>query len=284
MEIRVASEASPDRLTNEDFALVLPGLAGVFDGASVPVGLDSGCVHGPGWYVQHLSTRLAAAYVRAPEAPLQQHLAEAIDRVRHDHGGRCDLSHRGTPAGTVCLVKETRDRLEYLVLCDSPLVVDRGDVVQVVTDERFARAVADVRAVALAGQAAIGSQDHVERVRVAVRRRLAMANQPDGYWIAAANPEAAYQAVTGTLPLTGYNAVRRAALLTDGASCAVERYDLLDWPGLLDLLTERGPQELINRVRAVERVDSDGRKRPRYKRHDDATAILCLFCQEQQHE
>jgi hypothetical protein len=106
----------------------------------------------------------------------------------------------------------------------------------------------------------------------------------DGYWIAAANPDAAYQAVTGAFPLTGSNAVRRAALLTDGASCAVEQYDLLDWPGLLDLLTEHGPQELINRVRAVERVDSDGHTRPRYKRHDDATAILCLFSQERQHD
>jgi hypothetical protein len=284
MEIRVASEASPDRLTNEDFALALPGLAGVFDGASVPVGLDSGCVHGPAWYVQHLSTRLAAAYVQAPEAPLQQHLAEAIDRVRHDHGGRCDLSHPGTPASTVCLVREGHHQLEYLVLCDSPLVVDRGAEVQVVTDERFARAVADVRAVALAGRAALGSPDHAERVRFAASQRVTLANQPGGYWIAAANPEAAYQAVTGTLPLTGSNAVRRVAVLTDGASCAVERYDLLGWPGLLDLLTEHGPQELINRVRAVERVDSDGHLRPRYKRHDDATAILCLFSQERQHD
>jgi hypothetical protein len=156
--------------------------------------------------------------------------------------------------------------------------------VQVVTDERFARAVADLRAVALAGQAAVGSQEHVERVRFAVSQRLAMANQPGGYWIAAANPEAAYRAVTGTLPLTGFNAVRRAALLTDGASCAVERYDLLGWPGLLDLLTEHGPQKLINRVRAVERADRDGHTRPRYKRHDDATAILCLFCRERRHD
>jgi hypothetical protein len=56
-----------------------------------------------------------------------------------------------------------------------------------------------------------------------------------------------------------------------------------DWHGLLDVLTERGPQELIDRVRAVERTDSDGHRRPRYKRHDDATAVLCLFYQEQSH-
>jgi hypothetical protein len=284
MEIRVASEPSPDRMINEDFAVAVPGLAGVFDGVSVPVGLDSGCVHGPAWYVRQLAARLAAAYVRAREPPLTQHLAEAIEEVRHEHDGRCDLGHPGTPACTVGLLKEAGDRLEYLVLCDSPLVFDRRDEVQVITDDRFARAIGDVRAVALTGQAAIGSEEHAERVRYAVMQRRAMTNQADGYWIAAANPEAAYKAITGTLPLTGPNRVRRAALLTDGAACAVEPYHLLDWHGLLDVLTERGPQELISRVRAVERADSDGHGRPRYKRHDDATAVVCLFAQEQRHE
>jgi hypothetical protein len=271
-------------MINEDFAIAVPGLAGVFDGASLPVGLDSGCMHGPAWYVRQLAARLTAAYVRAREAPLTQHLAEAIEQVRRDHDGRCDLDHPGTPASTVCLLKEVGDRLEYLVLCDSPLVVDRGGDVQVVTDDRFTRAVADVRATVLTGQAAIGSDEHAERVRYAVMQRRAMTNQANGYWIAAANPEAAYQAITGTLPLTGPDRVRRAALLTDGAACAVEQYQLFDWHGLLAVLTERGPQELISRVRAVERVDSDGRQRPRYKRHDDATAVLCLFAQEQRHE
>lgn len=158
--------------------------------------------------MRHLAAWLAAAYVGSREAPLTQHLAEAIENVRRDHGGRCDLDHPGTPARTVCLLKEAGDRLDYLVLCDSSLVVDRGDEVQVVTDERFTRAFADVRAVALTGQAAIGTPEHVERVRHAVAQTRTMTNRSDGYWIAAANSEAAYQAITGTLPLTGADRVR----------------------------------------------------------------------------
>ena len=99
----------------------------------------------------------------------------------------------------------------------------------------------------------------------------------DGYWIAVTDPAAAFNALTGEVPMYGPGRLRRALLLTDGASCAVEDYALFDWPGLLDLVTEAGPAELIRRVRIVERSDPDGVTHARYKRHDDATVAACLF-------
>ena len=65
--------------------------------------------------------------------------------------------------------------------------------------------------------------------------------------------------------------------MTDGASAAVEQFGLFDWDGLWDILTVDGPAELIRRVRVAEDADHDGSRRPRYKRHDDATAAICLF-------
>jgi hypothetical protein len=47
------------------------------------------------------------------------------------------------------------------------------------------------------------------------------------------------------------------------------------------VLTDHGPHELIRRVRAAEHADHDGHARPRYKRHDDAAAALCLFEEHQ---
>ena len=72
--------------------------------------------------------------------------------------------------------------------------------------------------------------------------------------------------MTGTLPLM----VRRAALLTDGASGAVEEFSLFGWPELLDLLTEQGPDELIRQVQA----EDGGRGRRRHKQYDDATVAF----------
>ncbi|MEV4533413.1 hypothetical protein AB0J82_06230 [Asanoa sp. NPDC049518] len=276
MEIRLASEPAPGH-QNEDIVFAVAGFVGVLDGVTATVGVDNGCIHGPAWYVRQLARHLVRVNVVAPRASLAQMLSEAIESLRHDHRGQCDLDHPSTPAATVTLLRRHQDRADYLVLCDSPLVIDRGSGAEVITDDRFKHAVATLRAKALAGGAAIGSDDHAQRVREAAVAKQQLVNQPDGYWIAASNPEAAQNAVIGSLALRGSDALRRAALLTDGASCIVEQFELLDWSQLLDTLTDDGPQELIRRVRAAETADSNGYARPRYKRHDDATAAICLF-------
>jgi hypothetical protein len=281
MQVCLASEAAPGRPANEDHGFAVEGLVGVLDGVSVPAGMDTGCHHGPAWYVQRLSDHLMVGYGREPDAPLDRLLAEAISAVRGDHGDGCDLDNPGTVASTVCLLRNAGSHVDYLVLADSPLVLDRGDDVQVVIDDRFEKAVAQLRPIPLTSEADIDSAKQAAHVRVRMAEKHKLTNQPHGYWIAAANPAAAYESVTGTAPLHGPDRVRRAALLTDGASAAVEQFKLLDWRALLDVLTNDGPHELIRRVRNAEHTDHDGHARPRYKRHDDATAALCLFEEDQ---
>ncbi|GHJ44086.1 hypothetical protein Cs7R123_14280 [Catellatospora sp. TT07R-123] len=275
MIVTTATEAAPGRPDNEDQVFQHGPVVGVLDGVTAP-DLPTGCVHGPAWYVRRLVTRLRESIDDASDAPLALLLEQAVIRVRGDHPG-CELDNPSTPAATVCLVRADAEHLDYLLLGDSPLVVDRGGRAEALTDDRFDTAYAPIRAEALRGDVPLGSAEHVARQRTAALRKRELTNTPGGYWIAAADPRAAANAVTGRLPLSGPDAVRRAALLTDGASCAVDTFGLFDWAGLLDLVTEQGPGELIRRVRAAETADRDGYDRPRHKRHDDATVALCRF-------
>ncbi|MEV4755638.1 hypothetical protein AB0J86_11080 [Micromonospora sp. NPDC049559] len=276
MRVWAASEPAPDRLENEDHLLQYGQLVGVLDGATVPEGFETGCVHGPAWYVRQLAARIGVAAARRPYAALAGNLAAAILAVRADHEGRCDLDHPGTPSSTVCLLRHDGDHVDYLVLCDSPLVVDRGDRVEVIADDRLETAMAELRQSALAVAGTGAGADPTIRFRRAVTLQRQQMNQTHGYWVAAANPDAAFHALTGSLPLGGADGVRRAALLTDGASCAVDQFGLFDWRGLLDLLGRDGPAELIRRVRVAEAGDG-GPGRRRHKRYDDATALFCDF-------
>ncbi|MCL7459341.1 hypothetical protein AB0I85_03335 [Micromonospora echinofusca] len=273
MRVRSASAPPPDRPVNEDFVFRFGPLAGVLDGATVPEGFDTGCVHGPSWYVRHLAARLGLAEAVRPTATLMSNLAAAILAVRADHGGECDLDHPGTPSSTVCLLRDGGDHLDYLVLCDSPLVLDAGGRISVVTDDRLDAAMGAVRATVAAVPA--GSADRLTRFRRAVGVQRERMNRTHGYWVAAADPDAAFHAVTGTLPLRGPGAVRRAALLSDGASALVEQFGLLDWAGLLDVATAEGPGALIDRVRTAERDHPDRLRR--HKPADDASVLLCEF-------
>lgn len=48
MRVRSASAPAPGRPVNEDLVFRFGPLVGVLDGATVPEGFDTGCVHGPG--------------------------------------------------------------------------------------------------------------------------------------------------------------------------------------------------------------------------------------------
>ncbi|WP_341717875.1 hypothetical protein QQG74_29315 [Micromonospora sp. FIMYZ51] len=272
MRVRSASAPPPGRTVNEDLVFRAGPLVGVLDGATVPDGFDIGCVHGPQWYVRHLAARLGLAEAARPAATLVSNLAAAILAVRADHGGQCDLDHPGTPSSTVCLLRDGGDQVDYLVLCDSPLVLETGDRVDVVSDDRLAVSTASLRATAAELPE---STDPETRFRYAVTVQRQWMNRTHGYWVAAADPDAAYHAVVGTVPLRGPDALRRAVLLTDGASAAVEEFGLFDWVGLLDLVTAEGPGALIDRVRAAERDHPDRRRR--HKPADDASAVYCEF-------
>ncbi|MCO5997406.1 hypothetical protein [Actinoallomurus rhizosphaericola] len=95
-----------------------------------------------------------------------------------------------------------------------------------------------------------------------------------GSGFAAADPRVAGRALTGSVPLPE---LRRAALLTDGATRLADAFGLADWPQTMTTLAGPGPAALIEQVREAERSDPDGRRWPRHKRHDDATVAYCEF-------
>lgn len=271
MRAVIVSEPGTSR-PNEDYAAVSAASAVVVDGAS-PFGSASGCVHGVAWYARRLGAALLAALDDAARRPLPDCLAEAIMGVAGLHEQTCDLDHPGTPSATVVAVRADGDLLDYLVLADSALVLDdAGPDPLVVTDDRQAIVGAELRHLMShpggSSELAAGARAYVEAL--AVHR-----NRPGGFWVASTDPDAAAEALTGTARLPDLRAV---ALLSDGATRLADRFGLLDWSSLCDLLaTPDGPAALVDRTRSAEDTDPLGGRWPRAKHHDDAT-VLWLPC------
>ena len=245
MQVTYATEAAPDSV-NEDYVVAGPSWIAVLDGATAPAGVDSGCVHDVPWLVRTLAVELAEVLVTQEES-LADSLAAAISATCAAHRGTCDLANPSSPSSTVSIVRLRGDVVEYLVLADSPVLVDVDGEVHAIVDDRL---------------------DHLPSYEVAAV--AACRNRPGGFWVASTDPAAAHQAVQGGFPAAQ---VRRAAVLSDGASRYVERFGMSDWPGLLDVLDAVGPVELVARVRAAESTSEQSRG----KRYDDATAALIRF-------
>ncbi|MFF3974896.1 hypothetical protein ACFYZ6_34280 [Streptomyces rubiginosohelvolus] len=271
MQVSMAS-AQGVGVVNEDTVHASPTGVVLLDGLSAPKDLPMGCIHGTPWFVRQLGTSLLNL-IGDNGVTLREALRAAISEVNDLHRGTCALDGDAVPASTVAMIREREDVLDYLVLSDNVLVLDLGDDgVRTVTDKRVERVAGEEMRAALQGPT--GTSEHAARVSALVTVQRRLRNRPGGYWVAATDPAAADEAITGTVDLTR---VRQAALLTDGASRLVDSFDALSWEQLLDLLGTEGPSALITRTREVELADPVGERWPRFKRSDDATAAHVRF-------
>jgi hypothetical protein len=270
----IATAAAYADKPNEDYAAASGTSAVLLDGATWPDGIESGCIHGVAWYSRQLGAALMAQLDDPAHVPLPDCLARAITHVNGLHEGTCDLSHDGVPSATVVAVRPHRSVLEYLVLADSTLVLDCGEPEPtVITDDREQHAGKHLRH--LMDPYPNGTPEHTQGLRAYIQAVSLLRNTAGGFWVANTDPEAAHQAVVGSVPLPELHGV---ALLTDGATRLVDRFDLMAWRETCDLLaTLGGPAELIRRVRAAENSDPRGERWPRGKAHDDATVVTCAF-------
>lgn len=272
MRVDIADEAMRAGRTSEDFVVATPEAFVLTDGSSSPAGMESGCEHGTAWYARRLGVHLLARLVDRPDRTVAQCLSDAIAETASLHGARCDLGHPNTPAAMVVAARCHGSALQYLVLGDSLLVLDRGGTYAVIGDNQPFPAGDRLRRLLHASVPGTPERQALHmRYALAVR---AARNTEHGPWIAAALPKAAERAETGAVPL---RELRGAAALTDGAARYVERYDQGGWPDAMRLMAAAGPSELIRRVRQLEAGDPDCTRWPRGKRSDDATALYAKF-------
>lgn len=264
---------------NEDAYLCLDDLIIVADGATAPPSLGSGCIHGPRWYARQLVAQAAAAYTISARPALDDVLSLAIRNTAASHAHTCDITHPGSPSATVVMLARSSDAMRWLVLGDATLVTQTtGWDAQVTSDQRLSNTSKAERAAVLTGDSADGG--HAERIAALSAAQRKHRNTPDGFWIAATDPDAAYHAYTGEQSVAS-GAGWRAALMTDGASAAIDTYGLTDWNGALDLLAKTGASHFLAMIRAAEAGDPDLKRYPRMKVSDDATVVYVTDSTEQ---
>ncbi|MFC4006142.1 integrase [Nonomuraea purpurea] len=243
MRVTMTSAAKRTDRANEDFTCAGPTTAVLIDGAGIP-GAESICRHGVAWYANRLGGSLLSLLSLVQDRSLSALLAEAIEQVSNDHRDTCDVANPISPSATVAIVRLSGGLLEYLVLGDSVLVLDRADDAPLVVSDP--REVIISRSYQPALEAVTAGSDEYHRL---LRDLRANRNQPGGFWLAKDDPRAADEAITGSCPISELNG---AVLLSNGASRIVDRFQLADWPEVMAILASSGPAEIIRRVRQAE--------------------------------
>jgi hypothetical protein len=250
-EIEVAEQAGVGADGNprptEDYVAVLDNAVLLLDGATSPnPDLPPG-----GWYANLLVRRLTDLLTTTPDADLGAILEQAIAEVADEHG----LTPGNAPSSTVAIVRWSEDRVDGLVLADSPIVAFGQSSPDVLADDRL---------VSLREKGKLRTGADVRSQR----------NADGGFWVAEADPAAAREAIRRSWPR---ESVTTMLLASDGVSIGVDEYRLFDWPEALEMALNHGTQSVLDAVRTAEKQDPDGERWPRAKRHDDQALVLLDF-------
>ncbi len=260
---------------NEDAFAAEREAAVVFDGAT---GLGEMLLPGPSdaaWIAQFGARRLMA-HMRdgdAPEDALRHALADAEKSY-------CGLRRRPPketyeiPFASMMFAAANGGGFEALWFGDcAALVLRPGEAVEIV-GEAFDKRAAEARRVkmlaeakGLAPAAGLSRAEYLPHLRAA-RNKV---NSASGDWLFSPDARAVdhvseqqVDAPAGTLVL----------LSTDGFLALASDYEAYDADGLIRTAQAKGLKALSGELRALEAGDAEGRRFPRLKKSDDATAVL----------
>lgn len=202
-----------------------------------------------------------------------EHAREELDREYRALCGQAGLVPKETPFACLALAQELNDQVEFLNMGDlSVLIRGRGGSV-----ERFGTSAVrelDRQALALLErEIADGPATHAGRVANVwpkIQANRALRNVLPGYEVLEPGVSC-----TGKLERSVFarSEVRSFLMLSDGFYRLVDTFHRYTDASLFDAVERRGLRELLRELRAIEDGDAECVRYPRFKRHDDATAL-----------
>jgi len=258
VQINTAQLPSPDR--SQDRVFITKHAAIVLDGATAFTLTEIDAAT----YADALGQAVADQLRAEKEVALSDAVAHAINKVAH----RFDLRAGTSPSSTIAILRARGALADLYVLGDSPIYYGTGDRVSELIDTRLIdlHLSESCRYRTRLREGTGYDAEHQALLKAMQERQRASRNTRGGYWIAEADPSAAYYGLA--LELTPRE-LSWAVLATDGITQPLMHAGQPDWP----TIAAQSPDQLADMLAIWhdwERTrDPSGYRFPRAKRHDD---------------
>lgn len=207
---------------------------------------------------------MLASLGRAPSPP------RVRSTLAGDRGSR--PSEPSPVAGSGASEGQRGQEIEFLWFGDCAAVVEQDGQVQIVGETLEKRQAEAARAKMVAQMANMSSASGVNRPQIEPLLRAARNRINSGRnWLFSPDVRAAGHVSRHRLPL------QKDALIliaSDGFLALVSDYEAYDMQALMAAAANKGLEALGGELRAIEDADPLGEKFPRFKKSDDATAVL----------
>ncbi len=270
----ISTPGNPEK-PNEDSLAHTEHMAAVFDGVTAITEPLMPGASDPAWLATFAARRLAAHSADGGD-PRDWIKSAAADA----HKSFTALRRRGPkeryeiPYASLMLTSVADDALHAAWFGDCVAIVRApagaihilGDAIE--SRERERAMIANFAAAEKTSPAAALAR---EDVRAKLRARRNRFNTAGGSWLFAPDPKCARHAQTDSAPLAPGALV---LLASDGFFSLVTEYERYTPATLIAACESKGLAALVAEARAIEADDPDGQKHPRFKKSDDATALL----------
>jgi serine/threonine protein phosphatase PrpC len=257
---------------NEDAFAHAPRFAAVIDGAT---GLGEQLMPGRSdahWLAQFAARRLVA-HARADEGHLRDWLRFAAMDAEKSFGAlrrRAPKENYEIPFASLIALSLQEGALDAAWFGDCAALIRSDDGALKLIGETFDRRAAERERAARMGPkpASAGVREEFLPSLRASRNKV---NTKRGEWLFAPNPECAAHAQASRVTVS---AGALLLLATDGFLALVADYARYSPASLLAAAESRGLAALAEELRTIEADDPEGSTFPRFKKSDDATALL----------
>jgi hypothetical protein len=256
---------------NEDAFGHDAGAAVVLDGAT-PLGDPLMPGNSDAAWIATFGARRLLAHLRDGEGAREALRSALADTQKSFHAlRRGDLEDVWqTPCASMMLAVEGKGEMEFLWYGDCAALLQQGDgpvtVIGETLDKKANESATAAKAAKASNHAATDRQHHIDVLR-ARRNRI---NSGD-YWLFSPDAAAASHVSRRVVK------VRPGAqllLASDGFLALASDYGAYSADSLMQACLDRGVDVLGEELRAIEDGDARGEKFPRFKKSDDATALL----------
>lgn len=258
---------------NDDAFCHSDTIAAVFDGATnlgdpvLPSDSDAA------WIARKGAERLIANDILGGRGALARTARDA-ERDFNKTKLRDPVDRYELPRAAMMLVAPEVGGFLALWFGDCAALVRRpGEAVQLIGEAMEKRNRESARAAKLAADMGIDPTAGINHPEIlpTLRKSRNRANTAEGSWAFSPTAECADHAHA-----LAFDAPARTHILicSDGFLAAASDYGLYDIDGLIAAALSEGLRPLVEQIRQVEEEDATGRRFPRFKKSDDATALL----------
>jgi hypothetical protein len=227
------------------------------------------------WFAAFASARFAALAPAASAGPALARQVMAEARAVFLAGAPARRDPLLWPVAALTLVRADADRLEVWTLADTAAYVRTSDgAVSCIGLASALRERESAQARRLLQATGVSSSEIVRTpaFREWLQEQRRLLNAPDGLAVFGLEPDAADRLDHAVVTCRG---LAHILLASDGFSALVELYKHMETTALIDAALASGLEPLARELRRIEtEIDPDGALFPRFKRSDDATALL----------